>query len=120
VRAGSIVPFGPEIQYIGEKPEDPLTVYVYAGANGDFILYEDEGTNYNYEHGAFSEIPLHWDDAARTLTLGQRRGSFPGMPEHRRFDVVLVSATHPEGFSFTPAASAHADYNGQAVTVDMK
>ena len=120
VRAGSIVPFGPEIQYIGEKPEDPIAIYVYAGANGDFILYEDEGTNYNYEHGAFSEIPLHWDDTARTLTLGQRRGSFPGMPEHRRFDLVLVSAAHPSGYSFTPAASAHADYNGQAVTVDMK
>jgi len=86
----------------------------------DFILYEDEGTNYNYEHGAFSEIPLHWDDTARTLTLGQRRGSFP---ECRSIAVSIWCWFPPctrRAFRSPRRHPAHADYNGQAVTVDMK
>jgi alpha-D-xyloside xylohydrolase len=120
VRAGSIVPFGPDIQYTGEKAADPLTVYVYAGADGDFTLYEDEGTNYNYEQGAFSEIALHWNDQAQALTVGERHGSFAGMPQHRRIEVVLVSAGHPVGFSFTPQAARREEYDGKAITLSMK
>ena len=67
VKAGSIVPLGPELQYTGEKPEDPLTMYVYAGANGSFTLYEDQGATYEYEKGAFSEIPIRWTEASGTL-----------------------------------------------------
>ncbi len=120
VRAGSIVPFGPDIQYVGEKAADPLTVYVYGGADGDFTLYEDEGTNYNYERGAFSEIALHWNDAAQALTVADRRGSFTGMPQHRAIEVVLVSAGHAVGFSFTPQAARRVEYDGKAVTLSMK
>ncbi len=120
VRAGSIIPFGPEIQYTGEKPADPLTVYVYVGADGDFTLYEDEGTNYNYEQGAFSEIALHWNDGAQTLTVGDRHGSFAGMPQHRTVEVVLVAAEHPAGFSFTPQATHRVAYDGKAVTLSLK
>ncbi len=74
IRAGSIIPFGPELQYTGEKPADPITLYVYAGADGAFTLYEDDGLTYGYEKGAFARIPIGWDDAAKTLTLGKREG----------------------------------------------
>ena len=79
VRAGSIVPLGPDLQYTSEKPADPLELRVYAGADGDFTLYEDEGDNYDYEHGDYATIPVHWDNRRKTLTVGARRGGFPGM-----------------------------------------
>lgn len=91
VRAGAIVPLGPEVQYADEKPADPLELRIYPGADGDFTLYEDEGDNYNYEHGAFSTIRFQWNDGGRILTVGQRRGAFPGMLEKRTIRVVIVS-----------------------------
>jgi alpha-D-xyloside xylohydrolase len=111
VRAGSIVPFGPAVQYVGEKPADPITLDVYAGADGDFSLYEDEGTNYNYERGAFSRINMHWNDAAGVLTLGPRVGTFPGMLEQRTFNIVF----HPSG-----QANVTVHYDGQAVQVSRE
>ena len=77
-------------------------LYVYAGANGAFTLYEDDGLTYDYERGAFSRIPFHWDDAAKTLTIGRRVGAFPRMLTERTFNIVLVSKAKPVGFSFTP------------------
>jgi alpha-D-xyloside xylohydrolase len=119
VRAGSIIPFGPERQYIAEKPSDPITLYVYTGANGKFTLYEDEGVNYNYEKGAFSEIPMRWNESSRTLTIGKRQGSFPGMLEARTFQVVLVSGQKPTGFSFAPQPVQTVQYKGKAVSVRL-
>ena len=78
------------------KP-DPIDLRVYAGVNGDFTLYEDEGDNYDYEHGARSLIPIHWDDKSSTLTIGAREGRFPGMLEHRTFRVVVVRDGHGTG-----------------------
>ncbi|HXC35522.1 MAG TPA: TIM-barrel domain-containing protein [Candidatus Acidoferrales bacterium] len=104
VRAGSIVPFGPEIQYVGEKPADPLTFFIYAGADGDFTLYEDDGLTYKYEKGAFATISLHWDDSRHVLTIGKRKGSFDGMLRERTFKFVLVSKNRPLGFLSNPAA----------------
>ena len=69
VKAGSIIPFGPELQYTSEKPADTITLYVYTGADASFNLYEDEGTNYNYEKGAFSVIPIKYNEAIKTLRL---------------------------------------------------
>lgn len=115
VRAGSIIPFGPELQYTAEKPADPITLYVYTGADGSFSIYEDQGTTYDYEHGAFSLIPLHWDEAKQTLTIGARQGSFPGMLAKRTFNVVFVSSTKPVGFSFTPQPDQTVQYSGAAV-----
>ena len=89
VRAGSIIPFGPEVQYSSEKTWDNLTICVYPGADGTFTLYEDEGDGYNYERGQFSTIPFTWDEATRTLTIGQRQGSFPGMLKQRQFTIIL-------------------------------
>jgi alpha-D-xyloside xylohydrolase len=91
VRAGSIVPFGPDIQWSDEKPADNITLYVYAGANGKFTLYEDEGLNYNYEKGDYATIDFTYDDATSTLTIGKRKGQFKGMLKSRTFNVVKVS-----------------------------
>ena len=91
VRAGSIVPLGPDVQYTGEKKWDNLTLCVYPGENGNFTLYEDEGDNYNYENGAYTEIPMNWNDANNTLTIGTRKGQYNGMLEKRQFTVKTMN-----------------------------
>jgi alpha-D-xyloside xylohydrolase len=88
VRAGSILPLGPEMQYVGEKTWDNLEVHIYPGANGSFTLFEDEGDNYNYEKGQYATITFQWNDKARTLTIGARKGSYPGMLTKRQFTIV--------------------------------
>ena len=93
VRVGSILPFGPEMQYVGEKAWDNLELRVYPGADATFTLYEDEGDNYNYERGVYSTINFEWSDRSRTLTIGQRKGSFPGMIQSRKFTIVLPDGT---------------------------
>jgi alpha-D-xyloside xylohydrolase len=120
VRAGSVVPFGPELQWTGEKPADPLTLFVYAGADGAFTLYEDDGLTYGYEKGAFSRIPLRWNDAAGTLTIGKREGTFPGMLAQRTFEVVRVGKAKPVGFSFEPKPDRAVPYNGAEVVVRLE
>ena len=108
VRAGSILPLGPEMQYVGEKAWDNLELRVYPGADGSFTLYEDEGDNYNYERGVYSTITFVWNDKARTLTIGQRQGDYPGMLQKRQFTVVL-----PDGQSQT------IDYQGTEITIKL-
>lgn len=90
VRAGSIVPFGPAVQYATEKKWDNLEMRVYPGANGKFTLYEDENDNYNYEKGQFSVIEFTYDHAKKVLTIGDRKGSFSGMLQQRAFRIVLL------------------------------
>lgn len=115
VRAGSIVPFGPFVQYSTEKPWDNLEIRVYPGADGTFILYEDEGDNYNYERGQFSEITFTWTDADRTLTIGPRKGKFKGMLQQRRFSIV----TGAKGDAVPQQFNEVVDYSGQEVTVKL-
>jgi alpha-D-xyloside xylohydrolase len=115
VRAGSIIPLGPELQYTGEKPADPITLLIYSGADGEFTLYEDEGLNYNYEKGEFSRITFRWNEASKTLTIAKRQGSFPGMLAARTFNVVLISPRQPVAFSFTPPAGKSLQYHGDAI-----
>ena len=98
VRAGSIIPFGPEMQWSDEKPAEEIRLYVYAGADAEFTLYEDDGLTFAYEDGACARIPVRWDDAARTLTVGAREGAFPGMLQQRRFVVVVVDSAHPHAY----------------------
>jgi alpha-D-xyloside xylohydrolase len=117
VRAGSIVPVGPELQYVAEKPADPITLHVYAGADGAFTLYEDQGLTYDYRKGELSEIPLRWTEATRTLSIGARQGAFPGMLTTRTFQVIVVSASKAVGFSFTPTADKSVSYTGSAQEV---
>ncbi len=120
IRAGSIIPFGPELQYTGEKSADPITLYVYAGADGAFTLYEDDGLTYGYEKGAFARIPIHWDDAAKTLAIGKRAGKFPGMLDKRTFNIVLVAKEKPAGFSFTPKVDQTVTYLGKELKVKFE
>ena len=96
IRAGSILPLGPEMQYVGEKAWDNLEVRVYPGADGQFTLYEDEGDGYNYEQGYYATITFTWNDRARTLTIGTRQGGYKGMILDRRFTIVLPDGTTKE------------------------
>jgi alpha-D-xyloside xylohydrolase len=120
IRAGSIIPFGPEIQYTGEKTADPITLFVYGGADGAFTLYEDEGLNYDYEKGSFTKIPIRWNDATKTLTISDREASFPGMLASRTFNVVLVSQSKPVGFSFAPQPARTVRYDGKKVATQFE
>ena len=120
IRAGSIIPFGPELQYTGQKPADPITLFVYAGHDGTFALYEDDGLTYGYEKGAYARIPIKWDDTAKSLTIGKRAGKFPGMLSKRTFNVVLVTRNKPVGFSFTPTADRTVTYRGKELKVNFK
>ena len=120
VREGAILPFGPEIMHTAGNSADPITLYIYTGKNGAFNLYEDEGTNYNYEKGAFSMIPITWDEESGTLTIGERKGSWEGMPETRTFNVVWVSKEKPVKFDLSAAPQASVTWSGAAVTVQRK
>ena len=119
VRSGSIVPVGPEIQYTDEKPADVLTIYVYEGQDGSFTLYEDEGNNYNYEDGKYSNIPFSYNNADKTLTVGEREGGFENMLQQRRFVIVTVNKEHPKAFTYDAQGKTIA-YDGTAQTIDLK
>jgi len=117
VRAGSIIPVGPDLQYAAEKPADPIELRVYRGADGTFTVYEDENDGYNYEKGVYATIPIHWDDAAQTLTVGERKGSFPGMLKSRTFRVVFVGENHGAGIDITERADKTVSYTGESLVV---
>jgi len=112
VRAGSIVPMGPAMEWSTEKPADPIELRIYPGADSDFTLYEDENDNYAYTKGAHATIALHWDDAARTLTLGPREGTFPGMLAQHTFNVVVVGKNHGTGIGESTQANTTVTYKG--------
>ena len=116
VREGAIIPFGPEMEWSDEKSAELIHLYIYAGANGSFQLYEDEGTNYNYERGKYATIDISYDDASRTVTIGARKGSFPGMLKQRRFNVVLISKDAAKPLNLDNPEGQLIDYNGKAVT----
>ncbi len=120
VRAGSIVPLGPHLQYAGEKPADPIELRVYRGADGRFELYEDEGEGYAYEKGAFATIPIEWSESKRTLTIGARYGSFPGMLDRRSFHVVFVGRLHGTGLEPPARPDVTVSYAGAPVTVGAR
>lgn len=109
VKAGSIIPLGPDVQYATEKKWDHLTIKVYPGSDTDFILYEDEFDNYNYEKGAYTEIPFHWNEKSKTLTIAARKGKYKGMIETRSFNLIL-----PDGQQKT------INYSGKKTDVHFK
>jgi alpha-D-xyloside xylohydrolase len=119
VRAGSIVPMGPLVQYAAEKPADPIELRIYSGADGSFTLYEDENDNYDYEKGVYATIGFHWDDAKHQLTIDARKGQFPGMLETRRFDVVVVRKSHGSGVEATDNPDKAIMYKGERQTIDF-
>lgn len=117
VRAGSIVPLGPDVEWSTEKPADPIELRVYRGADADFTLYEDENDGYAYEKGVYATIPLHWNDQQGTLTIGARKGQFPGMLESRTFRVVVVGDNHGVGVNPTEPADKIVQYSGKEIAV---
>ena len=119
VRQGTIMPWGPDVQYSSAANWDNLEIRIYPGADGTFTLYEDERDNYNYEQGKFSEIPFSWNDATRTLTIGQRSGAFDGMLQNRTFRIVLVDAAAHVGLGIRQSArfSREVAYDGSQVSV---
>jgi alpha-D-xyloside xylohydrolase len=120
VKAGSIIPCGPEIQYTTEKPADPIRIFVYTGSSGSFNLYEDENTNYNYEKGKCSTIPLSYNEKNKELTIGKRQGSFAGMLTTRTFEIVFISSQKPTGLDFQSKPDAIVAYDGSRQTIMMK
>lgn len=120
VRAGSIVPFGPNIQSTAEaRKNSSLLVRIYQGQDATFRLYEDEGDTYNYENGAFSTIDFYWDDAKKRLLLGKRQGAYAGMPMTRMFFVLLVSESQGTGVENSRAGAREVIYHGNSLSVEM-
>ncbi len=119
VREGSIIPFGPEIQYTDEKPAELINLYIYAGKDGQFQLYEDEGVNYNYEKGKFTTIDITYDDASKTVSFGKRNGSFKGMLKNRRFNVVLITKDQPRELNMENPEGKMVEYKGKAISVSL-
>jgi alpha-D-xyloside xylohydrolase len=119
VKAGSIIPVGPNVQYSTEKKWDNLEIRVYPGADGEFTLYEDENDNYNYVQGIYSTITFKWDDGKKTLTVTQRQGSFPGMLAERRFRIVWVSKNKGVGMDTVKNYDEVVTYNGEKVVVNL-
>ena len=116
VRAGSIIPYGPAIQY-AMQTNDPIELRVYRGADGTFTLYEDEGDNYDYEKGEYATIPISWNEAKRTLEIGKRFGGFPGMLKERTFNIVWISDSHGAGISSAEKPDAVVHYHGAGVEI---
>ncbi len=119
VRAGSILPVGPDIQYASEKPGAPITLVVFTGADGSFALYEDDGVSYEYEKGQFSYIPIRYDAARGKLIIGARTGSFPGMPEERTFRVRWIKDGSKPPSDLDAPADVAVDYKGAEVMVSQ-
>jgi alpha-D-xyloside xylohydrolase len=120
VKAGSIIPTGPALQYTGEKRAEVLKLFVYTGNDGTFELYEDEGVNYNYEKDKFSVIPMKYNEKTKTLTISERKGTFAGMLEKRKIEIIWVNVNKPVGMDFNVAPDQTVDYDGRAVSVTMK
>jgi alpha-D-xyloside xylohydrolase len=117
VKAGAILPLAPGVQYAEQKKWDNLELRIYPGANGKFVLYEDENDNYNYEKGIYAIIVFEWDDKNKTLTIHDVKGSFPGMLVTRKFNVTVVGA----GKGFGEYQVQHPDkeitYSGKKLSV---
>ena len=119
VPEGSIIPFGPEIQWSDEKPAELINLYVYEGKDAEFLLYEDEGTNYNYEKGKYATINITYSESSKTLTIGARKGSFNGMLQNRRFNVVTISKNHAQALNLENPQGKMIEYNGAEVKVNL-
>ena len=119
VPEGSIIPFGPAMQWSDEKPADTLTLHVYAGRDAQFTLYEDEGTNYNYEKGKYATIAISYNDAAQTLTIGQRSGSFNGMLKQRHFKIVYITKDSARPLDLDTTDGQLIEYNGRTQTIAL-
>lgn len=119
VREGSIIPFGPDMEWSDQKKPELINLYVYEGADAEFLLYEDEGVNYNYEKGKFSTIDIKYLDSSKTLTIGKRDGSFNGMLNKRRFNVVVVSKAKNKSLNLVNPKGKMIEYTGKKITIKL-
>jgi alpha-D-xyloside xylohydrolase len=113
------MPWGPKVQFAEEKKWDNLEIRIYPGADADFTLYEDENDNYNYEAGKYTEIPFHWDNKSRTLTIGQKKGDFIGSLVNRKFNIILVNGAKGAEALLSKQADRVINYRGAAMTVKI-
>ena len=120
IKEGSIIPVGPQMQYTDEKPADPVTLYIYAGRDCAFTLYEDEGTNYNYEKGAWSTIKFSFDNETEQLTIDDRNGEYEGMLKSRTFKITWISRDKPVPFDPDARPDAVVTYDGKKVSVEKE
>ncbi|MBQ7181839.1 MAG: DUF5110 domain-containing protein, partial [Bacteroidaceae bacterium] len=119
VREGAIIPFGPSMQWSDEKAPELVNLFVYAGQDGEFELYEDEGTNYNYEKGQYSTINIRYDNATHTVSFSTRQGSFPGMLKARRFNVVYITKENPRPLDLNSPEGNIVEYTGEPVSIRL-
>lgn len=119
IKAGSILPLGPKVQYTSEKKWNDLDICIYPGANGEFTLYEDEFDNYDYEKGAFTSIRFTWDDANRTLTISDRNGSYPGMLKNRRFNLTVMKPGKQNAETVMIKADKRVSYSGKKMSFKL-
>lgn len=118
VKAGSIVPMGPMVQSTAES-EDPLEIRIYSGKDADFLLYEDSGNSYAYEQGARATIRLHWDDRRKTLSIGDRSGTFAGMRMKNTLRIVLVRPGHGTGVESDSGIDRSYTYDGHQMKINL-
>jgi alpha-D-xyloside xylohydrolase len=120
VKAGAIIPFGPELQYTAEKNADTITLYVYAGKDGAFTLYEDEGLNYNYEKGLFANIKFVYSENNQSITINEREGAFPGMLKKRYFRIKYNRKETESALGLDNREGQIITYNGKKQIVHLK
>jgi len=119
VREGAIIPFGPTMEWSDQKPAELINLYVYAGADGKFQLYEDEGTNYNYEKGKYATIDITYNDKQHSVTIGDRKGQFSGMLQDRRFNVVLITPSQSRTLDLNQPQGKMVKYSGKKIIVKL-
>jgi alpha-D-xyloside xylohydrolase len=119
VRAGSILPIGPKVQYAIQKKWDNLEIRVYPGTDGKFTLYEDENDNYDYQKGIYSTITFTWNNVKKILIIGDRKGVFPGMLKERKFRIVMVSRNNGAGMNSIEKYDKMVIYDGKEVSVKL-
>jgi alpha-D-xyloside xylohydrolase len=120
VKAGSILPIGPKVQYATEKKWDDIEIRIYPGADGKYVLYEDEFDNYNYEKGNYSTITFTWYDVKKELAISDRKGSFPGMLNERKFNIVKVSTNNGIGIDIVEKYDKIVTYEGKKVVIGLE
>ncbi len=120
VRAGSIVPMGPEVEYATQKTNKVIELRVYPGADGRFTFYEDENDNYNYEQGRYSTFTFAWNDKQKELSISATKGNFPGMLRQHTFNIILVNGQHGSGPLATKVVDETINYNGKAIIVKVR
>jgi len=119
VKAGSIIPMGPDEEYATEKSAKQTELRIYPGADGKFTIYEDENDNYNYEKGLFATFTVNWNDKLHQLSISDTKGHFPGMLKSRTFNVVIVNGAHGSNVDLTANADKKVKYNGKAIVVKI-